>query len=50
MLGSPLQMGASPTLPVTPAPLLGEDTDEVLRTLLHLSQADIAGLREDNVI
>jgi formyl-CoA transferase len=50
VLGSPLQMGASPTLPVTPAPLLGEDTDEVLRTLLHLSQADIAGLREDNVI
>ena len=50
VLGSPLQMGDSPTLPVSPAPLLGENTDDVLRRVLDLSHSEIQQLRDDNVI
>ncbi len=34
----------------SPPPALGEHTDEVLRELLHLSEAEIAELREQNII
>lgn len=50
VLGSPLQMGSSPVPATAPAPLLGEDTDEVLRTWLDLSNDDVERLREDSVI
>ena len=50
VLGSPLQMGSSPVPPTAPAPLLGEDTEEVLRTWLDLSNADVERLREDSVV
>ncbi|WP_216892846.1 CaiB/BaiF CoA transferase family protein [Nocardia alni] len=49
VLGSPLQMGDSPA-PAAPAPLLGEDTEEVLRTFLEMSPEDIGRLREESVI
>jgi formyl-CoA transferase len=50
VFGSPLQMGDSPVSPPTPAPLLGEHTEDVLRTWLHLSGSDIERLRADGVI
>jgi formyl-CoA transferase len=50
VFGSPLQMGDSPVPPSAPAPLLGEHTNDVLRTWLNLPDAVIEQLRDDGVI
>ncbi|MGX7698357.1 CaiB/BaiF CoA transferase family protein [Gordonia polyisoprenivorans] len=50
ILGSPIQMGTPTPAPRGPAPLVGEDTDEVLRTFLHLADEEIEALHADNVI
>jgi crotonobetainyl-CoA:carnitine CoA-transferase CaiB-like acyl-CoA transferase len=50
VFGSPLQMGDSAVPPSAPAPILGEHTDDVLRTWLNLTDAAIARLRDDGVI
>jgi crotonobetainyl-CoA:carnitine CoA-transferase CaiB-like acyl-CoA transferase len=49
MPGWPVKMSAS-KVPITAAPLLGADTDEVYGTLLGLSQDELAALREDKAI
>jgi len=43
--GVPVRLSATPGSVRTPAPLLGQHTDEVLRDLLGLSAAEIAALR-----
>jgi formyl-CoA transferase len=50
VFGSPLQMGDSPVPIPAPAPVLGEHTDDVLRTWLTLPAAAIEQLRDDGVI
>ena len=50
MPGSPLQFGTSPSLAATRAPLLGEHTDEILSTVLELSDSEIANLHDENVV
>lgn len=50
VLGSPLQMEASPVPDAAPAPLLGEDTAAVLRERLGLTDQDLTRLRRDGVI
>ncbi len=50
MPSSPLQFDAAPRLPATRAPLLGEHTDEVLATLLNLSESEIAKLHDERVV
>jgi formyl-CoA transferase len=50
VFGSPLQMGDSPVPIPAPAPVLGEHTDDVLRTWLNLPTAAIEQLRDDGVI
>jgi formyl-CoA transferase len=50
VFGSPLQMGDSPVPIPAPAPVLGEHTDDVLRTWLNLSDAAIERLRDAGVI
>jgi len=50
MPGSPLQFGASPRLAATRAPLLGEHTDEILSTILELSDSEIANLHDKHVV
>jgi formyl-CoA transferase len=50
VFGSPLQMGDSPVLIPAPAPILGEHTDDVLRTWLGLPDAVIERLRDSGVI
>jgi 2-methylfumaryl-CoA isomerase len=50
MPGSPLQFGASPRLSAIRAPLLGEHTDEILSTVLELSNSEIANLHDEHVI
>jgi len=47
---SPTHLSKTPAELYSPAPLLGEHTDEVLKEVLGLSEAEIAKLREDNVI
>jgi 2-methylfumaryl-CoA isomerase len=47
---SVLRMGGSLVPPAAPAPLLGEHTDEVLRSLLGLGTTDIDALRGRGVI
>jgi len=50
MPGSPLQFGELPRLAATRAPLLGEHTDEILSTVLELSDSEIAGLHDERVV
>ena len=44
MPGLPLDFGASPREPTRPAPRLGEHTEEVLSSVLGLSNAEIGRL------
>jgi len=47
---SPFRMTGATIQPSTPAPLLGQHTEEICRELLNLSDADIQSLKEDNVL
>jgi benzylsuccinate CoA-transferase BbsF subunit len=48
--GPQFHLSASPGALWSPAPLLGQHTDEVLRDILHLSPATIAQLRQAGVL
>lgn len=48
--GSPLSFADMDRLPVTPAPRLGEHTDEILGDRLALSSAEIARLHDDGIV
>jgi crotonobetainyl-CoA:carnitine CoA-transferase CaiB-like acyl-CoA transferase len=48
-IGIPWQMSKTP-LPVRPAPLLGQDTDDILQTILGYSEQEVAALREKQVL
>jgi crotonobetainyl-CoA:carnitine CoA-transferase CaiB-like acyl-CoA transferase len=50
VLASPLRMSAAPIRYDVPPPVLGEHTEDVLRGVLGLSDAQIAGLRALKVI
>jgi crotonobetainyl-CoA:carnitine CoA-transferase CaiB-like acyl-CoA transferase len=49
-IGIPFKMSGTPVHVRRPAPCLGQDTDDVLRELLHMPEADIAALREKGVL
>jgi benzylsuccinate CoA-transferase BbsF subunit len=49
-IGIPWRMSGTPCAVERPAPLLGQDTDAVLRDVLGLADAEIAGLRERGVL
>ena len=48
--GNPIKMSEVSGTISKPAPMLGEHTDAVLKTLLRLSEKEIAGLRENGAI
>ncbi len=50
MPGSPLHFSDQGRLPPTPAPALGEHTDEILAELLSLSETEIGRLHDDGVV
>jgi formyl-CoA transferase/CoA:oxalate CoA-transferase len=50
MVGAPIRLSETPGAVRTPAPMLGEHTDEVLRDLLGLDRERIAALRDAGVI
>jgi crotonobetainyl-CoA:carnitine CoA-transferase CaiB-like acyl-CoA transferase len=50
VVGVPVQLSQTPGSVRTPAPLLGQHTDEVLHTYLGLAEADIAALRQAGAI
>jgi formyl-CoA transferase/CoA:oxalate CoA-transferase len=50
MVGAPVRLSATPGAVRTPAPMLGEHTDEVLGQLLGLDGERIAALRQAGVI
>jgi crotonobetainyl-CoA:carnitine CoA-transferase CaiB-like acyl-CoA transferase len=50
MVGPPIRLSETPGAVRAPAPLLGADTDEVLRQRLALSDADIARLRASGAL
>ena len=50
MVGAPVRLSETPGAVRTPAPTLGEHTDEVLRQLLGLPAAEIADLRASGAI
>src|SRR5690554_6855959 len=50
MVGSPIKLSASPVEYHRPAPMLGQDTDAVLRERLGLSDEQLAGLKELGII
>jgi crotonobetainyl-CoA:carnitine CoA-transferase CaiB-like acyl-CoA transferase len=50
IVGVPVKLSHTPGSVRQPAPLLGQHTDEVLQTYLHMSQAEIAALRQAGVL
>jgi 2-methylfumaryl-CoA isomerase len=50
MPGSPLDFSEVPRLPVRRAPILGENTDEVLSELLGLGAKEIGRLHDEGVV
>jgi crotonobetainyl-CoA:carnitine CoA-transferase CaiB-like acyl-CoA transferase len=50
MVGAPVRLSETPGAVRTPAPMLGEHTDQVLREMLGLSDEAIAALRESGAI
>jgi 2-methylfumaryl-CoA isomerase len=50
MPASPLEFGESPRFAATRAPLLGEHTDEILSTVLELSDSEIANLHDERIV
>ena len=50
MVGGPVRLSETPGAVRTPAPMLGEHTDAVLRELLGLDDRAIAALREAGAI
>ena len=50
MPGSPLDFTDAPRLPVRRAPLLGENTDEILSEVLNLSSGEIARLHDKHIV
>lgn len=49
-IGMPAQLSATPGSVRHPAPTLGEHTDEILKQLLQMSDADVDGLRRQGVV
>ena len=50
MAGSPLEFSEVERVPVAPAPMLGEHTEEVLADVLGLTDPEIGRLEADGVI
>jgi crotonobetainyl-CoA:carnitine CoA-transferase CaiB-like acyl-CoA transferase len=50
LVSSPLKLSGTPVRRDLPPPLLGQHTDEVLREVLQLSEADIDQLRLNKII
>ncbi|MBM3390906.1 MAG: CoA transferase [Betaproteobacteria bacterium] len=50
LVASPLRLSASPVEHTAPPPLLGQHTNEILRDLLGLGEADLAQLRANGAI
>jgi formyl-CoA transferase len=50
VIGSPINMSETPAEVNSPAPLLGEHTELVLKEILNLTDAQIAMLRKENAI
>jgi CoA:oxalate CoA-transferase len=48
--GVPVRLSATPGSVRTPAPMLGQHTDEVLRDLLDLNEHEIAALRSAGAV
>jgi crotonobetainyl-CoA:carnitine CoA-transferase CaiB-like acyl-CoA transferase len=50
MVGAPVRLSETPGSVRTPAPMLGEHTETVLRELLGLDATEIAALRAGGVV
>ena len=50
MPGSPLEFGTSQRSAVIRAPMLGEHTDEILSSVLEMSDSAIASLHDDRIV
>jgi 2-methylfumaryl-CoA isomerase len=50
MPASPLEFSGVPRVPVQRAPMLGENTDEVLAEVLRMSSSEIARLHDERVV
>jgi crotonobetainyl-CoA:carnitine CoA-transferase CaiB-like acyl-CoA transferase len=50
LVANPIRYSRTPIVSDVPPPLLGEHTEEVLRDLLHKTEAEIAALREQRIV
>ena len=50
VVGNPLKFSETPLEDYQPPPLLGQHTDQVLKTVLHMTDAEIAMLRDEGAI
>jgi len=49
-MGVPIRLHGTPGRAAAAPPLLGQHTEQVLRSLVGLTRAEIAGLREKGVL
>ncbi|HEY5656436.1 MAG TPA: CoA transferase [Myxococcota bacterium] len=50
MPGTPVDFSASPRVPATRAPAIGEHTDEILSEVLGMSEAEVGRLHDEGVV
>jgi len=50
MPGSPLDFGAFERMAATPAPMLGEHTDEILLNVLGMSEEEVGRMHDDGIV
>ena len=50
IVGSPIRLSETPGEVYAPAPLLGEHSEEILKTVLDYTEEDIRALKAENVI
>ena len=50
IVGSPIRLSETPGEVYAPAPLLGQHSDEVLKTILGYTDEDVRALKDEGVI
>ena len=50
VIGSPVNMSETPAEVVSPAPVLGQHSEEILSKVLNLTEAEISSLKNEKAV